>query len=319
MPDYFIRFDLRGGDEALMEMQARFACRHRMGLEVGIRSRRDLETLKNFLAGLPRAPEVSIHLRRGKEFDFYFSDDDPGRNRHSIEAAVALLDLLPGTAVIVHDETDPHAGTLSASRLEAYAGACRAIDPHLRRHGKILYVEFSGRLVPRDYIGLMEAVRATGAESVGACVDTGHLYYYFRKKVRQRRGKAVESMSRFIGEVRATGVPVAYHVHDCTPESPHPRSHVSDHRPVGEGEIGLGGFRRIAGYLAGERVTLEILPFPDPGRTVLTDEEVTLLTGYAAAHGTDEGRELRDGRIMKRTLEAMAESRRVLDALIASV
>ncbi|QSZ66486.1 hypothetical protein RJ40_02705 [Methanofollis aquaemaris] len=304
---------------ALMKMQVRCACRHRMGLEVGIRSQRDLEILKNFLAGLPRVPEVSIHIRRGKDFEFYFSDDEPCRNKQYVDAAVSLLDALPGISVVVHDESDPHARTLSASGMEAYAGACRAIDPSLMRRGKILYVEFSGRLVPRDYIGLMESIRATGIGSVGACIDTGHVYYYYRKKVGQRRGKAVESMSRFIGEVRATGVPVSYHVHDCTPESPHPRYHVFDHRPVGEGEIGLGGFRRIAGYLAGEKVTLEILPLPDPGKNALTDEEVGLLTGYAASHGIDEGRELRNGRIMKRTLEAMVESRRILDDLLASL
>lgn len=317
VPAYFIRFDLRGGDRAIMEMQARFALRHGMGLEAGIRSKQDLMILNEFLGQLPGTPDLAVHIRRGREYDFYLSDDDAGRNREYVRAALALFEVLPGTACIVHDETDPHARTLSPSRMEAYIDSCRALDPQLARLGKRLYVEFSGSLHAPDYLRLMEGIRAGGVENVGACIDTGHVYYYFRKKRGQSRGQAVESLGRFIGEVRATGVPVTFHVHDCEPGYSHPRYHVSDHLPVGEGEIGRDGFSRIAGYLAGAAVTIEILPPIDPQGAALTGEEVRHLAAYAEAHGIRERREMQEGRIMKRTLAAMAESRRILDGIIA--
>lgn len=317
LPTYFIRFDLWRGDLAVMEMQVRFALRHGMGLEAGVRSKQDLALLNECLGQFPGIRDVVVHIRRGQEYEFYLSDDDPGRNREYVRTAVALFNVLPGTACIVHDETDPHARTLSPSRMEAYIGSCRALDPALAQLGKRLYVEFSARLPTPDYLRLMAGIRAGGVAHVGACIDTGHVYYYFRKKVGQSRGKAVESLGRFVGNVRKTGVPVVFHVHDCEPGYSHPRYHVSDHLPVGEGEIGPEGFGRIAGHLAGAAVTLEILPFTDPAGAALTREEVRLLAGYAAAHDIEERREIHDGKIIKRTLEAMAESRQALDRIIA--
>lgn len=138
---------------------------------------------------------------------------------------------------------------------------------------------------------------------------------YISKNTPEERGKAVESRGRFIGEVRATGVPVAFHVHDCEPGYSPPRYHVSDHLPVGE--IGTGGFRRIAGYLARSAGTLEVLPVADPQGAVLTARRCASLPNMQPPRGIRERQEMYDGRVMTHTLAAMAESRRILDRVIA--
>jgi sugar phosphate isomerase/epimerase len=318
MPKFFLRFDRWGGNEAIMAMQVRYAVEHSLGLELNVHSFGDLESLRRILKETADDLPLGVHIRRGKELDLYFSDDRPEQNAHHVVAAAAFFLRSPGIAHIVHDETDPHARTLSDSRMRASLAAYKQLEPLLADLGKMLYIEFSCSLSVSSYRHLMERIRDAGLLRVGSCIDTGHVYYHFRRQEGQSRDGAVDSLRTFIQDIRSMGVAVYYHVHDCDPNRPHPWYHVADHKPIGDGEIGVEGFRSIAGLLKGSSVTLELLPLVDYDRTTLAEAELRMLIGYAGKHRIDEAREVRDGKIMKRTLEAMLESKGILEDLIRS-
>jgi len=277
-----MKFDLWHGNTAIAEMQVRGACENRFGLELNINSYEALDKAEKILENAPCAPDLSVHIRRGKELSFYFTDDDPVRNRSYVDSALEFITRSPGDAFIIHDETDPHARTLSNSRLESSVEAFRQMDSRLGEFGKTLHVEFNTRLHSEYYLDLIWAIRDSGLENVGSCIDTGHVYYYFRRRKAYSRDRALACLKAFIMEVKATGLPLYFHVHDCDPENPHPKYHVADHKKIGAGEIGLEGFKQIAEFLANERVNLELLPSADYEGTSLAEEETRRLLEYAS-------------------------------------
>ena len=311
-----MKFYLWHGNTAIAEMQGRGACENGLGLELNIHSYEALEKAEEVLKNSPCTPELSVHIRRGKELSFYFTDDDPVRNRRYVGAALEFFKRSPGDAFIIHDETDPHARTLSKSRLESSVEAFRQMDSRLGELGKTLHVEFSTRLHAEPYLDLMWAMRDAGLKNVGSCIDTGHVYYYFRRRKAYSRDRAVACLKAFIMEVKATGLPLYFHVHDCDPENPHPKYHVSDHKKIGSGEIGIEGFGQITGFLRNEKVNLELLPSADCEGTSLAEEESRRLAEYAGKHGLDPREQLKDGRIIKKTLQDIVESKKIIEDIL---
>ena len=314
--NYFMRFDFWGGNIPIIKMQLEKALQKNIGLELNISSYKQLNDVIHFLKSVHDVQNINVHIPRGGEFSFYFSDDNPKRNRIYVESTTEFFIRSPGRGHVIHDETDPHAETLSESRLNSYIDAFKQLDIQLQKLNKTLYIEFSTALDSKHYLNLMEQISGTGLKLIGSCIDRGHVYYFFRRKKGYTRDKSIESLKQFIIDVKKTGLPMYYHVHDCDPHNPHPWYGVADHKKTGDGEIGIDGFREIISLLKDENLNLEVLPVSDYQKTNLTDEEIQNLINYAVEHNIDTEKQIKDGKIIKQTLEDIVESKNILENLV---
>lgn len=314
--NYFMRFDCWGGNHPIINMQLEKAILNSIGLELNIYSYKQQDEAVYLLKSVNNLLDYNVHIRKSKELDFYFSDDIPERNKKYVESAVAFLTGTTDTGYIVHDETDPYLTTLSDSRLNSYINALKQIEPYLKNLNNKLYIEFSNTLEINYYLKLIRQISQTNMEQIGSCIDIGHVYYFYRVKQGYTKNESIEKLKQFIVDVNNTGVPMYYHVHDCDPYNPHPWYGVADHKCIGDGEIGIDGFRKIIPLLENENLNLEILPVSDYHNAILTECETKKLIAYAKKHNLDAEKQIKDGKIIKQTLDDIVKSRNILDGLV---
>ncbi len=71
--------------------------------------------------------------------------------------------------------------------------------------------------------------------------------------------------------------------------------------------------------LANKRVNLELLPSADYEGTFLAEGETRRLVECAGDHGLDPRVQLRDGRIIKKILQDIVESKEIIEGLLRNI